>query len=254
MNVLQISNVKIDLSVSEPIKVNFQALQKLNESEKAIIKASQGVKIKDLDFDSFADNVGALIKNVHIRLGYKNFDSTLIEEQQFVICQDLMNYHKLLTFEELKIVLDHALAGEYSSEVFFAPAYLMQWIKKYLERKAEANKKHINYLNSLEEAKPIPTQAEMDKVMQDVVLGHFKAMSENNKGTYEENIIDYGGVLFEFLEKNHTPLSKERKFEIYNFYVERFPNKAHDEIIKKCKQLALIEMLRMAHNRYLDSI
>lgn len=254
MKTLQISNVKIDLSAPEPIKVNFQALQKLNESEKAIIKASQGIKIKDLDFDTFADKVVALIKNVHIRLGYKNFDSALIEEQQLVICQDLMTYHKLLTFEELKIVIDHALSLEYSSEVFFAPAYLMQWIKRYLERKAEANKKHLNYLNSLEGKKPEPTQEETDLIMQNVVLEHFRQMSGDNKGFYEENIIDYGGVLFDFLERKHSPLTKERKFEIYNFYVERFPNKPHEEIIKKCKEIALVEMLRIAHSIYLNGI
>ena len=254
MQTLQISQVKVNLSVAEPVKIDLQALQKLNNSEWAIIQASKGVRIKDYTMRELTTSVSDLIKNVHVRLGYKNFDSTLIEEQQLVICQDLMTYHKLLTFEELKIVIDHALAGEYSSEVFFAPAYLMQWIKRYLERKAEANKKHLNYLSSLEEKKPEPTQDETNLIMQNVVLSHFAEMSKDNNGLYEECIVDYGGVLFDFLERKHTPLTKERKFEIYNFYMERFPKKPHEEIIKKCKERALIEMLRIAHSRYLNSI
>lgn len=254
MNAISIKAVPIDLSVSQPIKLEFQALQKLNESEKAIIRASTGVRIKDIDSDTVFEKVGEIIKNIHLRLGYSKQNEDLIAEQQWVIVGDLMNHYKLLTFEELKIVIDHALAGEYSSEVFFAPAYLMQWIKKYLERKAEANKKHLNYLNSLEENKPEPTQEETDLIMQNVVLEHFKRMSEDNKGLYEQCIVDYGGVLFDFLERKHAPLSKERKFEIYNFYLERFPKKPHEEIIKKCKERALVEMIRIAHSRYLNSI
>jgi hypothetical protein len=254
MNAVAIKAIPVDLSVSQPVRLEFHALTKLNESEKAIIKASCGVKIKDIDSDTVFEKVGEMIKNIHLRLGYTKQNEDLIAEQQWVIVGDLMTYHRLLTFEELKIVIDHALAGEYSSEVFFAPAYLMQWIKKYLERKEDANKKHTNYLNASERKKPIPTQEEMDAVMEGVVLEHFKRMSEDNKGVYEECIIDYGGVLFEFLERKHTQLSKERKFEIYNLCLERFPNKPHEEIIKKCKSVALIEMLRISHSRHLNSI
>lgn len=253
MQTLQISHIKVDLSVG-PVNSSFQILPELSESENAIIAAAKGVKIKDISLNEFINSINSLIKNVHIRMGYKNFDAQLIEEQQMAICRDLLTYYKTLTFEELRIVIDHALMGEYSSEVFFSPSYLMQWIKRYLERKAEANKKYIRTEQRKEFIKPNPTQEETDNILQNVLLNHFSEMSKDQNGIYEQDIIDYGGVLFDFLERKYTPLSKERKFEIYNLYSERMKNRSKDDVVKKCKSIALVEMLRIAHDKYLNSI
>lgn len=249
----QISTIKIDLAVQERIENVPHALQKLSESEKAIIRATQAKRIKDYNAELFIDVVTDLVEKTHRRLGYTKIDSGAIGEQVELIAQDLIRKYKNLTFEEVKIAIDTALDGEYAKEVFFAPAYLMQWIGKYLDKKAEASKKYANNLHNEKVYKPIPTEEETNKLLEQALQFHFQQMSIDNSGDYEKTIIDFGGVLYGYLEKQKKALTPDRKRQIYAEYLERFPKKTKEQIVELCKKQALIEMIRLAYNQELNN-
>lgn len=135
----------------------------LTVQEQRIYDATLSVRLANLDDEAKLNIVAKIFLTAKSRLG---LNTTSKEDEMIlrdVLLEDLEQF-KGLTEVEILSALKSGLNGEYlgknESSVFFNSSNFVQWVKKYIEQKAEVMKK-VALAKKIEPEKPKPTDAEM---------------------------------------------------------------------------------------------
>lgn len=189
----------------------------LTVQEQRIYDATLSVRLANLDEEAKLNIVGKIFLTAKSRLG---LNTTSKEDEMIlrdVLLEDLEQF-KGLTEVEILSALKSGLNGEYlgknESSVFFNSSNFVQWVKKYIEQKAEVMKK-VALAKKIEPAKPKPTDAEMKAEAIAIANSYVRkvAEAENKDDVYKWA----GGLNFLYdIANDHKliPFTGPRKREI----------------------------------------
>lgn len=202
--------------------------------EQNIVKASLGVKIKDLPNDFHAELI-LLIAKVYADKG-QIAEPTQIKSLALSLCNELKAYFKGITLEEVKIALESGIRGEYGEYFGINIISFNQFIKGYISdsRTKSAKDKQEQYYTELKEK-----ELELEKTdwTQQFVIHIYDKWKESK-------IVDcVNGTCFNWLKANgFDNVGTDFKNQALKQAEEQFYNKSKEE-----KESAIVRFQGLAY-------
>lgn len=217
-------------------------LEKMDNSEIAIVQATQGKRIGQMSDNEKTILAAKVVSTGNIRLGYKPKGDSDTTAEIMLFVMDLNKFYGL-TEAEVLLALNSGLDGEFLKEgesVFFNSAYFVQWCKRYIEsKKLPALKKHENNKAVAERdtPKPLPSITERREVLNAIIEQH-KAILEND---IEHEFMFDCGVHYDNLGRlGMFQFSDNELIDIVALVCKEYPKLNDEQLLKKAKHRAWV--------------
>jgi hypothetical protein len=203
----------------------------LTIEESEILRASQGVKIKDAVIDGALTNqsrikIETAITRALINLNQKKIFEKEMDFNSFIasLVSMLAEKHPFLTLDELSKAILYGSIGEFKKEqetLYLSVANINSWIKCYLEQK----KQPLMIKNKPELKEKELTENEKEEIIKNGIKRRFQEFKETGDcddfGNVGYEYLDKKGLIFftadrkkEFMKQAEENIKREKKMQI----------------------------------------